>query len=304
MTIMLLLASLSGTGCAETRAQDASPSKTRISIMDGLDRAVTLERPAARIASLSPGMTESLFAIGCGDRVVVRDRWSDFPAAAARLPAVEGVNPSADAVALYRPDLIILYFSDDRHAAAFEVLGIPVAIFDPRNYDQVASDIEKVGVLCGQPERAAEVARTMRGRRDAVRQQAVGTAPLRVYVEVDGADDARPWTAGPGSFVNELIETSGAVNVFSSLARPFGQVSLEEILRARPDVILLAGIAGDPQAARERLYRRPAFSLLAAVKKGRIIHRIDKDRLTRTGPRLADGLEELAASLHRMDRHP
>ncbi len=302
--MLLLLFFLAGPGCAETRAQDVPSSKNRVSIVDGLGRAVTLDRPAVRIASLSPGMTESLFAIGCDDRVVVRDRWSDFPAAAVRLPAVEGVNPSVDAVALYRPDLVILYFSDDRHAAAFEVLDIPVAIFDPRNYDQVASDIEKLGVLCGRPDRAAELARTMRERRDAVRQRTAGMSPLRVYVEVDGADDARPWTAGPGSFVNELIESAGAVNVFASLERPFAQVSLEEILRARPDVILLAGIAGDPQAARERLSRRPAFSLLPAVKMGRIIHRIDKDRLTRTGPRLADGLEELAAALHRMDRHP
>lgn len=291
-------------GCerfSESKVQKISATvsgSNGIDVVDVTGRRVSLKSPAKRIVSLSPGFTETLFQIGCGDRVIVRDKWSDFPPKAKKLPATDSVNPSVEAIGGFDPDLVLLYFNDARHQSAFSKIGVETAVFDPKTYNQVAGDIVKMGILCGEPEHARAVAQKMKNRRDKVVAKSSRFPKLRVYVEIDGSDASRPWTAGRGSFIDELLQLAGAQNVFSHVKKPYVQVNLEEVIAQNPEVILLAGTEETNTSNAIFLKRRPGFDALDAVRNNRILYSIDKNLLSRPGARLAEGLEKLYAALH------
>lgn len=291
-----------GCGQSESRAptDDESPAEgVAIEVVDVHGRTVRLQRPATRIAALSPGFVETLFAVGCGDRVVLRDLWSDFPEEALAVPAADGVKPSVRHVAGFDPDLVLLYSVDSGSVRAFEKVGLEVVVLDPRSYEEVVEDVQKIGMLCGAPERARRLAAEMIGVRDRVRASArrSGRRPL-VYVEIDGSDPVRPWTAGPGSFVHELLQIAGARNVARDVSSAYAQVSAESVIRADPEVVLLldAGHA-DAGGAGSEITQRPGWSGMRAIREGRVIDSLDPDLLSRPGPRLVDGLNALRQAL-------
>lgn len=280
---------------ASPGATPPRPEKARA--RDDLGRTVALSTPARRIAALAPGFTEILFAIGCGDRVVVRDRWSDHPAAAKRLPATDGLDVRAAQVAGFEPDLVLLHTDNRRDLVPFERVGLRVAALQPLTYEQVARDVERIGRLCGGTARARALAGEMREvRQNRARQR---EARPSLYVEVDGTDPARPWTSGEGTFVHELVELAGGRNVLAGSVDGYAQVSAEAVVRADPDYILLLNLPADEDSGESALARRPGFSQLAAVREGRVIDDIDADLLTRPGPRLARGLALLSDALDR-----
>jgi iron complex transport system substrate-binding protein len=277
-----------------------TPAAGSIRITDDLGREVRLPKPAARIAALAPGFVESLFAIGCGDCVIVRDTWSDFPAPAVdAIPAVDGVQVSVRNVAGFSPDLVLLFADDGRTVDAFERVGLPVVVLHPDTYARVAADLVKLGALCGREADARREADAMLAARDEVARGISGSSRPSVYVEIDGSDPTRPWTAGPGSFVAELVELAGGRNAASGVTSGYAQISAESIIRAAPEIVLLAhdGLAGRDAAA--EILRRPGWSSLGAASRGRVIADIDVDLLSRPGPRLADGLRRLAAALRK-----
>lgn len=284
------------TGCRDRRSARQPPA--RVSVVDDVGRTVQLAAPAQRIASLSPANTEVLFALGCGQRVVLRDRASRFPPAAGALPATDAFSLSADHIVGFRPDLVLLSHADGARLAALTSIGLTVASFDPTTLDQVLGTMRAIGALCGADARAAALTARLR-RRIAAARHAVPRGPRpRVYAELDGADPARPWTAGRGSFVDELISLAGGTNAIDGLPRPYAQISAETILRSDPQVILLAVTSTPSPRFADRLRERPGWRQLTAVREGRVIDTIDGDLLSRPGPRLVDGLEQLVAALH------
>jgi iron complex transport system substrate-binding protein len=272
-------------------------------VRDDLGRLVTLDEPPRRIASLAPGFTEILFAIGCGDRIAVRDRWSDHPREAASIPAIDGLAPAAQHVAGFSPDLVLLYAADGRHAAPLEKLGIPVAVFNPDRFEEVAETVARIGLLAGCAGSAAALADSMLAARDRVAASRDDGSPL-VYIEIDGTDPARPWTAGPGSFVHELVALAGGRNAAAGIGGAYAQVNAESLIRTDPDFVLLLDVAvgdgaGASGAAARRFASRSGWGQAGAVRAGRVIDWIDRDLVSRPGPRLAEGLELLAEALSR-----
>lgn len=294
-----------GLGCdrSESRApgNGGRPAEgVAIEVVDVNGRTVWLRRPAKRIAALSPGFVETLFAVGCGDRIVLRDLWSDFPRAALSIPAADGVKPSVRHVAGFDPDLVLLYSADHGPVRAFERVGLEVVVLDPRSYEEVVEDVQKIGALCGEPERARRVAAEMTAVRDRVRASArrSGRRPS-TYVEIDGSDPVRPWTAGPGSFVHELLEIAGAENVAQDVSSAYAQVGAESVIRADPEVVLLLDAGHfDAGGSGSGISQRPGWSGLRAIREGRVIDSLDPDVLSRPGPRLADGLDAIHGILH------
>lgn len=299
----ILLASCAPDADGAMGAAAPVSANAAVEAVDTLGRTVRLTRPAARIAALSSGFTETLFAIGCGDRIVLRDRWSDYPPAAARLPETDGLHPSVSTIAGFRPDLTLIYSADGRQLAGFERIGLPVAAYDPRSYEDVAAYVEQLGALCGEPDRARQIAARMRETREAVVARTVGAPAPLVYAEVDASDPARPWTAGPGSFVDELIRLAGGRNVAAEVGAPYAQVNAEAIIRADPQVILRLDVARTgtegprPGAADGTFADRAGWSRVDAVVRGRVIDSIDGDILSRPGPRLADALVAVHAAI-------
>lgn len=275
------------------------PMAGGVRIVDDLGNEVLLRRPARRIASLSPSNNEILFAIGCGDQVVLRDKASSYPPRVQKLPATSPFTLSAEHVAGYSPDLVILSHADAAQIATFRRVSLPVATFDPVTIKQVYGNIRAMGTLCGASARAEALVRRMQTRVQRITRAVQGRKRPSVYIETDGADGLKPWTAGPGSFVDYLVGQARGRNLVARVARPYVQINAEEVLVGDPDFILLMGVTGNQQGKGLQLLRaRPGWGQLRAVRQGKIIDSIHPDLISRPGPRLVQGLEALARALH------
>ena len=290
-----LLVLLAG-GWLSTAAGSGFP----VSLTDDLGRAVTLARPPQRIVSLAPSNTEILFAIGAGPQVVGVTDFCDYPPEARRLPRVGGMVPgslSVERVVSLRPDLVLSVGRLQQPVIdALQRLGIPVFALDPASLEDVYENLRRVGRLTGHPDGAEAVVRTMQQRVDAVRRLVADIPPqrrVRVFYEVW---DNPLMTAGPGSFIGQLIELAGGINVFRDVQQDWPQVSLEELVRRDPDVILGPATHGSGLAL-EQLRRRPGWQNLRAVRTGRV-YVVEDDLISRPGPRLVEGLERVARALY------
>jgi len=277
------------------------PAPTPIVLTDSLGRQVTLAAPAQRIVSLAPSNTEILFAIGAGDQLVGRDEFSDFPPEALEAPSIGSLYPqvNAEAVVELEPDLVLaagITNPDDVEALAG--LGLTVyATSVAANLDDIYHDILAVGTLTGQTDEAETLVADLRARVEAVSARTAGMAERpRVFYEIDATDPASPWTAGPGSFIDQLLTLAGGTNVGNVGADLYYQISLEELVNQDPDVIVLGSSTYGGQTP-ELLAQRAGWENLTAVKN-RAVYTFDDNLVSRPGPRVIDGLEALAMLIH------
>jgi iron complex transport system substrate-binding protein len=262
--------------------------------VDVLGRAFSpYEGGARRIVSLSPGVTEILFAIGAGERVVGVTEYCNYPPEARdriRVGGFAGATVSMERIAALKPDLVVI--SGDMHGrilALLENLGIPAFAVEPRGFEDVFGVIRTIGLLAGCAEGADETVRVMKGKLEkAALLYAEGAGPS-VYWELS---EEPLISAGKGSFVGEALSRAGGVNIFGDLEKDWPLVSGEEVVLRRPEWIL----TGDDHGRPEGFALRPGWREIPAVKNGRIAV-VNADRLYRYGPRLADAVLEIAAIL-------
>ncbi len=281
-------------------AQDTSANVADAvqTVVDQRGHAVALAAPRLRIVSLSPALTETLFAVGCGDRIVLRDGWSDFPPAARAIPAVQGFAPSAEAILAARPDLVLSHFPPPALAAALDAAHVPWLAFAPKQIADVAQALRAVGQACGRAEAGEALATQFTKRIKRIEQRVQGTTSPTVFYEMDAGIGGQPYTIGAKTFGHEVLTRAGGRNVFASEPREWFQVSPEAVLTADPDVVLLgdADVQDQPQSL-ATLRHRPTMALLRAVRGG-LVFPLHADLVARPGPRLALGVEEVARLLH------
>ena len=291
-----LLAALLLAACAP-----AVPAKEAagITLTDGLGRTVTLAAPAQRVVSLAPSNTEILFALGAGSQVVGRDEVSDYPAEAAPLPTVGGWSGfSAEAIVALEPDLVLASeINTPELVASLEKLGLTVYYLpNPKTLEDLYANLATVAALTGRD--ATALTDSLKARVAAVDEK---IAPLSyrptVFYEVDATDPSKPWTIGPGTFIDLLIGRAGGQNVvaLAGITDAYPQISLEQLVVAPPDFILLGDSLYGQSA--ETVKARPGWDSLKAVIDGNIFP-FDDNLVSRPGPRLVDGLEALARLLH------
>jgi iron complex transport system substrate-binding protein len=301
--VLCLLAGLLVAGCAPARttAQGAGAvvSGFPLTVEDDAGRAVTLTAPPRRILSLSPAHTETLFALGAGDRVVAVDNYADFPAEVEGLPRVNcWPSPSAEQIAALDPDLVLVLTEGPDFLTRMDALDIPALKIFPRDLEQTLARIELLGRIVERSDAAGDLTEEMRRRIEEVRARVAAAPAPRVLFELDASDPARPYAAGGTGFYSHLLEVAGGANIFRDLRVEAAQVSGEEILLRDPEVILLGNSNSPIQPQQpDQVKRRPGWNILSAVKAGRI-HTVNSDRITRPGPRLVEGLEEIADLLH------
>jgi iron complex transport system substrate-binding protein len=275
-----------------------APASAEIQLTDGLGRSVVLKEAAKRIVSLAPSNTEILFAIGAGDQVVGRDEFSDYPAEAASIESVGGSmgEYSAEAIVALKPDLVLAAeINPPELVKQLEDLGLTVYYLkNPLTIEEMYSNLEIVAQLTGQDVTA--LVESLKARVAAVDEKiAPISARPSVFYEIDATDPAKPYTYGPGTFGDLLITRAGGFNIGSELTDPYPQISLEQIVLANPSIILLGdsmwGVTVDSVLA------RPGWETIAAVTSSQIFP-IDDNLISRPGPRLVDGLEQLAKLLH------
>ncbi len=271
-------------------------------ITDDLGVEITLDGPPRRIVSISPGMTEIIFALGEGDRLVGVTDFCDYPAGAADKERIGGMtNPSIEKVVGLDPDLtLITRGAPIEVVKALRAAGLPVIGKSAATLADVIKLVRDIGGYLDVNAEAERVAEGLQLRLSSVKQQAEG-----LYPDGDGPSvlmiiGLEPvFVAGPGSFVDDMIELCGGRNVVGGEGEEevsaWPQYSLERIVEHDPEVILsaLSGHEMDEGGTLARLRGLAGWCELTAVKRGRV-HDIDGDIMLRTGPRLLDGLEETA----------
>jgi iron complex transport system substrate-binding protein len=283
--VLLLVLSLLLAVCArEARHESARTA-------DDFGDTVAVARPPQRIVSLNPSTTELLFAIGAGNRLVGRTTYDMWPVAARALADLgPGLRPNVEAVLAARPDLVVLYASDDNRDAARRLRGAGVATAAFR-VDRVA-DFERVtlalGTLTGDSVAARTTVDSVRRTLERVR---AATAPLARPTVFWPLYDQPLLATGGGSYLNELIEVAGGSNVYGFMKEPSPRVTFEDLLRRDPDVVLAS------PDSRVRYLADPRWRALRAVREGRLLA-VDTMLVLRPGPRLGEAARSFALLLH------
>ena len=278
----------------------AAPAISEISVVDDLDKQITLDQPAEKIVTLSPPITEMLYAIGAGNQVIARDSFSDYPEAALSLPDIGGGFAEYDLETIIRltPDLVIAGdINTPELVGSLEDLGMIVYyLANPSDLEGTFASIETLGVLSGHENEAKELVEGLRSRVDAVATalESVEEKPT-VYYELDATDTAKPYTPGPNTFYTSMIEMAGGENIGAKLEFEWAQISLEQLLIEDPDLILL----GDAMwgVTPESVAERAGWDSLTAVANGEVLP-FDDNLIARIGPRQVDGLEALTKIFH------
>jgi iron complex transport system substrate-binding protein len=284
----------------ETTVATAVPSAQEISFTDALGNAITLKGTAQRIVSLSPSVTESLFAIGAGGQVVGRTDYCNYPPEATKLPSIGGFDASTismESIIALQPDLVIggsVYQADV--IKALQDSGIKAFISQPANIQGIMDTLTLFGRVTGHEDQATSVANEMQSRVDAVKK-VVSTIPAdkrpTVFYEVWN----EPLMSANGkTVVGELIDLAGGVNIFADLPDEYPTVSVEQIVKVDPQFIIGPSSHGDQMTA-EVIGKREGWGNLSAVKN-KAIYIVDGDIVSRYSPRIVDVLDAFAKILH------
>ena len=259
--------------------------------LDDFGHAITLGRPPERIVSLNPATTELLFALGAGPRLVGRTHWDEWPAEALAVPDLgPGVRPNVEAVLAARPDLVVLYASEDNRPAAqrFRAAGVRTLSLKVDRIEHFERSVAILGRILDDSARARLVVDTVRATLDDVAARTASLPRPRVLWPVDVA----PVIAiGAGSFLNQLIEIAGGTNVYGDMKAVSPQLSLEDVHARDPDIIL----ANERLAGRIR--SEPSWGGLRAVRTGRVIV-ADEVLMGRASVRMGEAAVMLARLLH------
>jgi len=271
-------------------------SSTLLNVTDEAGRVVEMPRAARRIVSLAPSVTETLFALGLGDRVVGDTNYCDYPAEAKNRPHVGGpVNPSIEQIAALHPDLVIVSRSINRPATvhSLEQLAIPVYATDPRTVDQVIASTKRLSELLGVGEQSGSLVTDLQRRLADLDRRLSGT-PQKSVLMIVWLDPLI--SVGADTFLADALRRAGGRSVTDAL-QDWPNVNLEEIVRVQPEYLIFS--SDEPEQVRhqiEELRDRPGWRGLDAVRQGRWI--IAGEALSHPSPRLVDAIEQLARALH------
>ena len=273
---------------------------TVINLTDGLNRTVTLHGPAKRIVSLAPSNTELLYEVGAGAQVVGRDDFSDFPAEAKALPSVGGSmgNYNLEAIAALKPDLVLAAgINTPEDVKSLEDQGLTVFYLNnPKHLVDLYQNLQTVGTLTGKTKQAATLVQSLQRRIQAlIDKLPTITTHYKVYYELDATDPTKPFTAGPGSYINIILETAVDHHIGSVLLSPYASISSEEVIKQNPDFILLGDAAFGVTV--ESVLQRPGWSAINAVKNKHVFV-FDDNIVNRPTARIVDAIEMLAKMLH------
>jgi iron complex transport system substrate-binding protein len=300
LAVLLIVASACGAAAPPVPSQQAtaSPAATAAAfpatVTDFQNRSVTVPKRPERVVSIGPSITEFLFALGAGPRVVGVDDFSDEPAATAQIEKVGGIKVNFEKVVSLKPDLVLSVKFSDGTIEKLAGAGLLVLVVDP----QSAGDVARTAILLGRAvgSDGETMARDIQKRVDGVRSKtASATTKPRVYHEIDASDPTKIFTVGPGSYIHDLIEIAGGANIAARATSAYPQLSAEEVLRSDPEIIVLA--AADYSAKPDQVAARAGWSAISAVKNKRIVT-IAPNLINRPGPRVGEAAEAYAKLVH------
>lgn len=279
-----------------TAPAGAAEATFPVTVTDDNGTEVTIPAKPVRIVSTAPANTETLFALGLAERIVGVTSLDDYPPEAASVAKVGDFQVNTEAVMALSPDLVVGYAGNEEALAPVQSAGAPVVILNPTTLDGIYANIQLVGTATGAEAEAAALVESLKAEVAAVTKVTGGiTESPKVFYALDNT----LWTAGPGSFVDELLKLVNATNVGgmqgdSAAVQPYFQFAPEQLIAADPDVILLPNTA---YTSIDEFVSDARFASLRAVKEGHVVL-IDDVIITRPGPRIGQGLLKLAEAVH------
>lgn len=300
--IFCLLAVVAAAGCAARVESPPAPAATGfpMQLIDQAGNTVSIGHLPQKIVSLAPSNTEIVYALGLQDRLVAGTEYDDYPQEARSKPKIGGYSTvDIEKVVAFQPDLVL---AADTHANTvtpeLSRLGITTLTLAPKSLDEVMAAITLVGRAAGVEERAERLVAEMRTRIKAVTDRTdVLAASRRPGVFYLLWHDPL-MTVGPKVIISELINKAGGSNIAAGLDGDYPAMSLEALISADPGVIIADGGHGDAGALPLDFARsEPRLAAVAARVNGRV-YQIDSDLVTIPGPRVVDGLEEMARLIH------
>ncbi|MFC1884218.1 cobalamin-binding protein [Thermodesulfobacteriota bacterium] len=271
-------------------------SSYALTFKDALGRTVTLDTEPKRIVSMAPSITEILYFLGLGDRVVGVTQFSYFPREASKKPKIGSyINLNVERIVSLNPDLAI-GTADGNEPFTVKMLdeaGIPVYIVNPRKVRDVINSIADLGTICGIKNKARSLSRGLAERVDKVFHKTRGLKRPLVFLQIN----IRPMmTVNNKTFHHNVIRLAGGENMTGDEPVTYPRISIEEVVRRKPEVLVISSMerGGKFERAREEWMK---WTVIPAVKSGRV-HLVDSDLLDRPSPRIVNGLEQMARIIH------
>lgn len=269
-------------------------AETGIETVDMMGREIKLDAPATRVVALSAADCEILYAIGAGDLLVGRGEFCDYPAEVLEAPAVQsGMETNIEQIIALAPQVLLMsaMAQTEDQVKQLEDAGIQVVVSDAKDINGVYQAITLIGAITGRDADAYTVMQTMENTLSELSVHASELQGKSVYFEVSPLQYGL-WTAGKGTFMDEVATMLGLTNVFADMPG-WAEVSEEQVLKANPDVIVtIAMYFGEGQTPVEEILSRPGWQDVTAVKNGDIFN-LPNNELSRPGPRIADGAKAL-----------
>jgi iron complex transport system substrate-binding protein len=285
-------------------------AQTAVDVPDDAQHTLALARPARRVISLAPSLTELLYDAGAGDRLVGAVDYSDYPPMARKVPRI-GSNQKLDLerIASLKPDLILVWFHGNatREVDQLAALGIPMFHLEPHRIQEIPSALERIGQLMGTGTTALAAAQRFRARYASLRAQYAGRTSVRVFYQIA----ANPLlTINDHQVISDAIHLCGGINVFGNESMLVPQLSTESVVAANPDIILTSrwSTDGEESGGAVRSPEEPSlkmwaqFSSMKAVKTGQL-WLIPGDQISRHGPRILDGAQAICTALDEARKH-
>jgi len=271
-----------------------------LTIVDDLGRTVTIERLPQRIVSLAPSNTEILFALGLEDKLVGTTDYCDYPEAAKAKPRVAGyLTPDMEKVISLEPDLVLAESIHKKMVLpALEKLGLTVVVMSAESIDTVIKDIALIGQINGKSRAASQLINNLTNRIEAVtaktKDLSAAQRPRVLYV----CWHDPIWTMGRKTFINDLIWKASGVNIFADDFEKSRVVSLEAVVAKNPQVIIVSGMGTSGSLIYNSIIKETRLTGVDAVINKRVYMISDANLIERPGPRIVDGLEEVAKFIH------
>ena len=282
-------------GCTSSEpAQPAEPSEpeasgSAITVTDMMGREITLDEPATRVVALSAADCEFLYAVGAGDTLVGRGEYCDYPAEVLEVPSVQsGYDTNIEQIIALEPQVLLMstMAQTEEQIAQMEEAGIKVVVSDAQDIEGVYTAVEMIGKLMGKEKEAEQVIISMQTAFADLSNSTAGRGKT-VYFEVSPLEYGL-WTAGSGTFMNEIAEMLGMKNIFDDV-QGWAEISEEQVIERNPDyIVTITMYFGEGPTPEEEIMGRTGWENVTAVKNGAILNLVDNE-LSRPTPRLKDG---------------
>ncbi|WP_230474313.1 ABC transporter substrate-binding protein [Calidifontibacillus erzurumensis] len=312
ITAFLLMFTLIGCGNMESKNENSQPSKQTesdqqaqsgsfpVTVTDASGSEIKIEKKPTRIVSLMPSNTEIVFALGAGDSVVGVTEWDNYPEEVLEIEKVGGLDFNVEKVLSLKPDLVLAHASSMQNANDYgqiRDIGIPVIVVpNAQSFNEVYESITLIGNAVGANQEAERIIDDMKKRLDVIKEKAskISEDEMKtVWVEIMPEPDL--YTTGKGTFIDDILNLIHAKNAAGAY-EGWIKFTEEDAILLNPDVILLT-YGFYVENPTEKVYQREAWKDVPAVKNKQVFA-IDSDKFNRTGPRLIEGVEELASFIY------